>query len=358
MKYIDERNKKVLALLTEAKKRLPVFAESFFMGLTHTTQPLTRLNYAYDLGLFFDYLTTEIAEFHGKDPRDIDVNDLEKVETFHIEMFTAELTKTNKERGITRKLSALRSFFAYYFKHGDISKNVLPNVDLPKLHDKNIIRLDNDESKKIIETAVYGDELTAGQKRFHHKNGFRDTVILSVLLNTGCRVSELVGLNVGDVDMKTGSFRITRKGGNESILYMTDHLKKLVAEYIETISPAPKTVKQPPLPTPISGITSRIPPQDTPLFAGPNGKTRLGTRAVQNLVKKYAAVASPLKKISPHKLRSTFGTNLYRATGDIYAVADVLGHANVNTTRKHYAEITADVRKKAILQYQDDNPNL
>ena len=65
-------------------------------------------------------------------------------------------------------------------------------------------------------------------------------------------------------------------------------------------------------------------------------KTRLTVRAVENLVEKYAKIAVPLKKISPHKLRSTYGTNLYRETGDIYLVADVLGHKDVNTTRKHY----------------------
>jgi len=68
-------------------------------------------------------------------------------------------------------------------------------------------------------------------------------------------------------------------------------------------------------------------------------------RAVQNLVKKYAGIASPLKKITPHKLRSTFGTNLYRETGDIYLVADCLGHKDVNITKKHYAAISEDNKK-------------
>ncbi len=72
---------------------------------------------------------------------------------------------------------------------------------------------------------------------------------------------------------------------------------------------------------------------------------RISVRAVENLVKKFAQIASPLKKISPHKLRSTFGTNLYRETKDIYIVADVLGHKDVNTTRKHYAAINEDMRK-------------
>ncbi|MGN0823840.1 MAG: tyrosine-type recombinase/integrase, partial [Candidatus Coproplasma sp.] len=71
-------------------------------------------------------------------------------------------------------------------------------------------------------------------------------------------------------------------------------------------------------------------------------------RAVENLVEKYAKIVSPLKKISPHKLRSTYGTQLYKATGDIYIVADVLGHKDVNTTRKHYAAITEDSRRSVV----------
>ena len=74
---------------------------------------------------------------------------------------------------------------------------------------------------------------------------------------------------------------------------------------------------------------------------------RLSTRAVENIINKYSSIATPLKKITPHKLRSTFGTELYRSTGDIYVVADVLGHKDVNTTKKHYAAVTEDVRKKA-----------
>ena len=83
---------------------------------------------------------------------------------------------------------------------------------------------------------------------------------------------------------------------------------------------------------------------DTP--AGGDGATphKMMLRT-ENLVKKYARIAAPLKKITPHKLRSTYGTSLYRETGDIYIVADVLGHRDVNTTRKHYAAITEDHRK-------------
>ena len=76
-------------------------------------------------------------------------------------------------------------------------------------------------------------------------------------------------------------------------------------------------------------------------------RKRITPRAVENLVKKYSQAVTPLKKISPHKLRSTYGTNLYRETQDIYIVADVLGHKDVNTTKKHYAAISEDIRRNA-----------
>ena len=90
--------------------------------------------------------------------------------------------------------------------------------------------------------------------------------------------------------------------------------------------------------------TLNLPEDENAMFISLQNK-RISIRAVENLVKKYAQIASPLKKISPHKLRSTFGTNLYKETRDIYIVADVLGHKDVNTTKKHYAAISEDMRK-------------
>ena len=91
--------------------------------------------------------------------------------------------------------------------------------------------------------------------------------------------------------------------------------------------------------TPVEG-------HENALFLSMQNK-RITVRAVENLVKKYAAVVTSLKKITPHKLRSTYGTTLYRETGDIYLVADVLGHKDVNTTRKHYAALEEDRRRQA-----------
>ena len=111
-------------------------------------------------------------------------------------------------------------------------------------------------------------------------------------------------------------------------MYFSDEVKYALQEYMAEKSNDPK-----------------IPADENAFFLSMQYK-RINVRSVEILVKKYSRIASPLKKITPHKLRSTYGTRLYNETGDIYIVADVLGHRDVNTTKKHYAAITEDNRRK------------
>ena len=150
--------------------------------------------------------------------------------------------------------------------------------------------------------------------------------MLSLFLGTGIRISECVGINVTDVDFDNNSFKVTRKGGNQVILYFSDEVKSTLLDWLKDRNIL------------MEGLN------ETALFVSLQ-KKRISTRAVENLVKKYSQIASPLKKISPHKLRSTYGTNLYRETGDIYVVAEVLGHKDVNTTKRHYAAMSEDIRR-------------
>ena len=333
MDYFTERDTENLKRLEKLRAELPPFCSEFFLGISQRTSTLTRLNYGYDLRVFFKYLTSSVEEFIDRKTWEFKVDDLNKVTTHDIELYAAWLDMrdagegaivTNKPTTKMRKLATLRSFFAYFFKKGKLEKNVLPNVDLPKLHDRAIVRLDNPEVKRVLQTVEAQDGLTKGQMRFT-KNTLRDQTIIVFFLTTGIRVSELVGLDIGDIDLKNASFKVTRKGGNQEILFMPEDLQAQLAQYFENMKT--DDVKQ-------------------PLFKSLQNK-RICVRAVQNLVKKYASIAVPLKKISPHKLRSTFGTNLYRATGDIYVVANVLGHRDVNTTKKHYAAMTEDIRRDA-----------
>ena len=167
----------------------------------------------------------------------------------------------------------------------------------------------------------------------------RDTALLTLLLGTGIRVSECVGLNISDIDFNVNGFKVTRKGGNQTVLYFSEEVANTLKEYID------------------ERLQIDNMPEETDALFLSMQKKRITVRAVEKLVKKYSSSCIPLKNITPHKLRSTFGTNLYRETNDIYIVADVLGHKDVNTTRKHYAAISEDSRRNVanVVKLRDNN---
>jgi len=308
MTYQKERDLKTMAKLDIQVAELPPFCSRFFIGIAQRTTPLTRLGYAVDLKKFFTYLRTENEFFQELDITSIKPSDIETLTVHDIELYIASM-HDNGAAAKQRKLCTLRSLFAYLFKVELIEKNIMPKVDLPRVKEKPITRLDKQEVSALLGTAELESNL-------------RNETMLVLFLSTGIRVSELVGLNVSDIDIDKASFRVTRKGGVETILYLPEQCQEQLRTYLDE--------------TKLEG----------PLFTNTTGR-RLSVRAVQKIVRAYASSAAPLKNISPHKLRSTFGTNLYHATGDIYVVADVLGHKDVNTTKKHYAAITEDIRKEA-----------
>lgn len=344
--YFKERDKQIARRLRTIRDELPEFCEEFFVGIEPVTSPLTRLNYAYDLRIFFDYLLKNVRAFKDyNDVYDFEVDDLNKITLGNLEAYMEYLSfyeydgkeATNQEKGKARKISTIRTFFKYYFNHDRIPSNVSAKLTMPKQHDKDIIRLEGREVERILDAAETADFMSDHQRKIQANTRARDVAILTLLLGTGIRVSECVGLSLGDIDFETNAFTVTRKGGNQAILYFGEEVRDALLYYIE--GERQRLIDR----------CQKVELAETDreaLFLSLQVK-RISVRAVENVVKKYAIEAAPLKKISPHKLRSTFGTNLYRATGDIYMVADVLGHRDVNTTKKHYAAIEEDHRKIA-----------
>ncbi|MGN1208040.1 MAG: tyrosine-type recombinase/integrase [Christensenellales bacterium] len=341
--YFVERNNKNAVLLKKLKSELPFFCEEFFLGIDSKTSMLTKVNYARDLKIFFTFLTKEVYDFNGVKIRDLTIDDLNKVSSTHIEMYLDYLTyyvdeenqsHSNSNKTKARKISALRAFFAYLYKKGRIKENVTTKIDMPKITDKEIVRLDINEVVKMLNLAENGEGFSKNQKAFFEKTKERDFAMLSLFLGTGIRISELVGLNVCDFNFEDNSFVVTRKGGSRMILYYSDEVKQALTKYLsfrqEQAKKKDNTIEE-----------------DSPFFLSLQNK-RINVRSVENLVKKYAKIITPLKKITPHKLRSTFGTNLYQETKDIYVVAEVLGHKDVNTTKKHYAAISENLRRDAL----------
>ena len=330
--------------LKQLEKELPMACTDFFRSIAQTTSTLTRLVYAYDFRLFFQYLNRENPFFADVEPRFMTDQHLQMIKMRDIDGFQEYLMQyyvtdeetgeskvvQNHELGIMRKLCSLRSLFEYLFKNGHIEANIATLVTLPKLHEKPILRLEPDEMQKMLDTVASGDGLSKTQQRYLKFTRTRDTAMLLLFLGTGIRVSECVGLDIDDLDFDLNAFLVTRKGGDQSILYFPEQVAEALKAYLTERQEI----------EPLEG-------HENALFLSMK-RSRITQRAVENMVKKYALVAAPLKKrISPHKLRSTFGTNLYQETGDIYLVADVLGHADVNTTRKHYAAMSDANKRKA-----------
>lgn len=342
--YREQIDAKRIQQIREIARELPQACGDFLRAIAVTTGTFTRLAYAIDLKTFFHYLQTERVMFSQKPLYAFTDDDLARLTQSDLTAYIDYLTfyykedpdsdqpraLTNHELSIKRKLCSIRTFYEYLFKNHRIPSNITTLVPLPKIHEKPIIRLSLDEMRKMLEQAATGGELTKHQQAYHKITVKRDYALLSLFLGTGIRVSECVGINISDVDMENNAFLVTRKGGNQVVLYFPPEVAEALGEYMlerEKIEP--------------------LPGHEEALFLSMQ-KRRITQRAVQNLVKKYAAIAAPLKpRISPHKLRSTFATNLYNTTGDIYLVADVLGHSSVDTTRRHYADMTDERRRMA-----------
>ncbi len=335
--YHDEIAKENQLKMRAVLAELPQFCTGFFRGIEPTTSSRTRIAYAYDLRLFFYFLHSENPICRKMEIREIPLDILDQLTVHDIEDYIEFLKYyekdgkeyINDERGIMRKLSSLRSFYNYYYRKEMIRNNPPAIVKLPKLHEKEIIRLDVDEVAILLDEVEQGDKLTKSQRNFHEKTKVRDLALLTLLLGTGIRVSECVGLDIQDVDFKNYGIKVRRKGGYEAIVYFSEEVAQALRAYMQERE-------------------HTIPEEghENALFLSLQ-KKRLQVRSVENLVKKYSSLVTNLKKITPHKLRSTYGTSLYRETGDIYLVADVLGHKDVNTTRKHYAAIEDDRRRLA-----------
>ncbi|MDD6327517.1 MAG: tyrosine-type recombinase/integrase [Lachnospiraceae bacterium] len=335
--YYQDLELKHIDQIRDICDELPSYVRKFFRAQQQTKASRTRLGYAIDIKTFFEYVVNCYEKEKLETPKDVSLKILSDLSSDFIEDYMDYLQKyrkngrvyTNGKASIKRKLSALSAFYAYYYKNNLVTQNPIKKVDMPRLKEKQIVRMDAAEVATFLDTVEYGNNLTKHQLAFHERTKTRDLAILSLMLSTGIRISECVGLNIKHVDFDNMCVKVTRKGGKEAIVYFSDEASVSLEQYMEQR----KKIEA------ISG-------HEDALFLS-SQKKRIGVRAVEKLVGKYAACAVPLKHITPHKLRSTYGTALYQETGDIYLVADVLGHSDVNTTRKHYADIENERKRSA-----------
>jgi site-specific recombinase XerD len=298
------------------------------------------------LKVFFQFLKDQNPLFKDKALKDISLDDISNMTVLDLEDFLEYLkyrkktTKDSKGNEITsdvinsrtaikRKVASLRTFYNYFYRNQLIQNNPAALLQMPKLKDHDIIRLDTNEVADFLDEVETGDSLTKRQQIFHDKTELRDVAMMTLMLGTGIRVSECVGLNISDVDFNNDGIHIHRKGGKEVTVYFGDEVEEVLLQYMDYRK----------------HLTAESGSEDALFLSLRN--SRITVRSVEYMVKKYAKNVTPLKHITPHKLRSTYGTNLYKETGDIYLVADVLGHNDVNTTKKHYAALEDERRRSA-----------
>lgn len=345
--YANSQKKELLLKIRALLEDMPPYCAEFLRGIENETLARTRYAYLLDLRTFYKYLLN-LPEFADcSQMRDITLEILDRVTITDVENYMSHLSfyidenekdMTNGECAKARKLASLRAMYKYFCKKEKLKTNAPSLVDLPTIHDRAIIRLEPNEVAMLLDVVQNGDGLSEKQKEYHKLTQARDLAILTLFLGTGIRISELVGIDIDDVNFSANEFSVIRKGGNQDILVFGDEARTALLSYMLERE----------------GVAAK-PGHEEALFLSLQ-KTRITVRAVEKLVKKYASIATPLKKISPHKLRSTYGTALYRETGDIYLVADVLGHKDVNTTRKHYAAVSEDRRRLAakVIKLRDD----
>ena len=337
--YSEQVDRENVLKLRQLANELPSYCKEFFRGIEPRTQSRTRIAYAYDLKVFFTFLYENNPDLKKEyeNIKYIPVEVMDSLTPIDIEEYMEYLKYRtdnvhevfNKTTGVKRKISCLKSLYKYLYRTEKINNNPTERIFMPKLHEKNIVRLDVDEIAILLDEVETGHKLTQKQKDYHKKTKIRDLTILMLMLGTGIRVSECVGLDLNHIDFKNSCIKVFRKGGKEGVVYFGDEVFEMLLNYYDLRK----------------SIVAK-PRHENALFLSLQ-QTRLGVRSIEKLVKKYATLVNPLKHITPHKLRSTYGTNLYKETGDIYLVADVLGHKDVNTTRKHYAAIEDDRRRSA-----------
>jgi len=288
------------------------------------------------------------SEHTGKPRADIEPDDLALPV---IRAFMAELYRQGQSRAsVARKLSALRTFVRFLRREGWIESDPAALAVSPKREIKIPAHLSVDEMSRLLEMPDTSDPL-----------GRRDRAILELFYASGLRLSELVGLDLEDVNLHGRIVRVMGKGSKERLVPFNDATKKALKTWlgdregilVKSQIPNPKSQAPGPMPKPQTPMPKAQRPkpraQRDALFVNYRG-ARLTGRSVQRLVARYVAGCSTRFGISPHALRHSFATHLLQRGADLRAIQELLGHVQLSTTQRYThvnAEQLLEVYRKA-----------
>ena len=313
----------------------PIFLNSFldYTSTILNKSPNTIKEYNYDLNNFLKFILVHFKMTDKKDLKDVDIHDMkistvEKItlEDIHAYLFYLKNNFNSKAATRARKVASIRVFFNYLCnKSGMIDKNPAQNLETPK-QDRRIPKyLSLDDSKKLLEAATNIDD----------RNKERDFAIITLFLNCGMRLSELVGINFKDINFNDCKLSVIGKGNKERTIYLNKACMNAINNYIAI--------------RPRDGVKSDS--RDA-LFLSER-KERISNRTVQYIVKQELQRAGlDTNKYSVHKLRHTAATLMYQyGNVDIRALQELLGHESISTT-----EIYTHVDNSQVRNAVESNP--
>lgn len=310
----------------------------------------TQIGYSIDIKIFLEYLKNfkfkaieKLEDFTVKEMEQVTLRDLNGFTAYLKEYESDTVTmdgrriktiRRNSEYGINRKLSGIRGLFSYLYKNDYISQNVTDKLDFKKLHQKMKRPLTSQETVRLLDVIYNGEKYYTGRDLTEYLNRKqRDIALFTAYLGTGCRVSELINLDIKDVSFDTSSFIVTRKGGDEQEIFMPVQVENELFTYMEQR---------------IQNENAK----DDSLFLSRLGK-RMTPQGVEKLLKKYCATVGIFDpdKARPHALRRTFACNLIADGIDIKMVAELMGHRNIEVTHKYYTQYAIEKRKEVMQKF-------
>lgn len=284
------------------------YSERFlnYLAIEKNYSPHTLTNYKIDLDDFTAFLDSQ----GNKDIKDIDY--------FILRKFLSVLSekKLNK-RSLSRKISTLKSFFKFLMREGEIKVNPASSLIYPRLDKKLPKFLTENEVKKVLEIPTGNDTMS-----------LRDKAILEFLYSTGARVSEMVSLKKGDIDLISGIAKVKGKGRKERLLPLGEPAILVIKKYLDSRGD-----------------------KNSSLFINKKSGS-LTDRGVRNILNRYIKKAAMSLKVSPHIFRHSFATHLLNRGADLRSVQELLGHSSISTTQV-YTHLTIDTLKKV---YEKSHP--
>lgn len=328
--YQKEKNMKQIEKTAEVLATLPPFTQDFFVSYCRVVRGMserTITEYAKDIRIFFQYLLDQNPVLEHR-MKNVTLEIIDRQSPKDLQEFITYIsaykdsdgnTRVNGASGLNRKVAALRTFYKYYYTNGDIHNNPASILAAPHIKKKEIVHLEREESDELLTTVENPEKLTNNPKyAWAERTKYRDKAIITLLLGTGLRISECVSLNLKDISWKNRAMRVIRKGGNEQTIYFNKDVEDAITDYIK--------------------YERKSPEEDVDALFVSRKKQRMSVSAMERMVKKYASVAVPQKKITPHRLRATFATELNKANnGNLMQVSVALGHSSIETAKRYVA---------------------